>query len=114
LCVARRVCCECLDAGARDLGGVSPRDEVNPDFGFDALETLRADLESWGYALRARLPVHRRLLGRVPVAVREVADRTALPAWGSGEEGRDPGVGEFGQVARRNEGAAGSQLRIAV
>jgi len=52
----------CLDAGARDLGGVSPLDEVNPDFDFPPVTngetpqrgsgTLEALLRGWGYHLR--------------------------------------------------------------
>lgn len=48
----------CLAAGARDLGGLSPRDEVNPDYGFPQIADLSAQLTSWGYALAPRLAVH--------------------------------------------------------
>eukprot|EP00667_Euglena_gracilis_P013470 EG_transcript_13882 len=55
----------CLDAGARDLGGISPKDEVNPDFPFHGVDGagggLRATLARWGYELRPRLPVHAHL-----------------------------------------------------
>eukprot|EP01047_Picozoa_sp_COSAG01_P059831 COSAG01_NODE_7244_length_3262_cov_2.594289_1_plen_76_part_00 len=48
----------CLDAGARDLGWMSPKDEVNPDYGFPTADQLRS---SWG-----RLPVHERHMLDVP------------------------------------------------
>jgi len=51
----------CLDAGARDLGGISPRDEVNPDYDFPTIQNLRQQLDSWGYSLSARRAVHDRL-----------------------------------------------------
>ncbi|CAJ1375003.1 unnamed protein product [Effrenium voratum] len=49
---------ECLANGARDLGGISPRDEVNPDFAFPVLEELRKLLTEEGYILQSRLPVY--------------------------------------------------------
>eukprot|EP00741_Cyanophora_paradoxa_P013747 tig00020710_g13270.t1 len=48
---------ECLEAGARDLGGLSPRDEVNPGYAFPSLAALR---EAMGpdWKLVERLPVY--------------------------------------------------------
>ncbi len=49
---------DCLEAGARDLGGISPKDEVNPDyphFSYDGLVNL---LSSHGWQLGPRLPVY--------------------------------------------------------
>lgn len=56
----------CLDAGARDLGGMSPKDEVNPDYGFPTVDQLRQQLGQWGYSLQSRLPVHERHMLDVP------------------------------------------------
>jgi len=49
---------ECLDAGARDLGGISPVDEVNPDYPHPTPESLAAILEPKGWQLVPRLPVY--------------------------------------------------------
>lgn len=49
---------QCLENGAGDLGGISPRDEVNPDFSFPIIPQLRAALAKEGYRLEPRLPVY--------------------------------------------------------
>ena len=48
----------CLEAGARDLGGISPKDEVNPDYPHPTARSLKKILESAGWKLTARLPVY--------------------------------------------------------
>ncbi|HEY9876424.1 MAG TPA: 7,8-didemethyl-8-hydroxy-5-deazariboflavin synthase subunit CofG [Candidatus Obscuribacterales bacterium] len=48
----------CLDAGARDLGGIGPKDEVNPDYPHPPYERLREILEPAGWELVARSPVY--------------------------------------------------------
>ncbi len=48
----------CLTAGARDLGGIVPRDEVNPDYHHLQLSELTQLLASAGWELRPRLPVY--------------------------------------------------------
>lgn len=48
----------CLTAGARDLGGIVPKDEVNPDYHHLDLTALSALLTSAGWKLRPRLPVY--------------------------------------------------------
>ncbi|VXD22157.1 FO synthase subunit 1 [Planktothrix serta PCC 8927] len=48
----------CLDAGARDLGGIGPRDEVNPDYPHPDHQTLQAILDPNGWQLVRRLPVY--------------------------------------------------------
>jgi 7,8-didemethyl-8-hydroxy-5-deazariboflavin synthase len=48
----------CLDAGARDLGGIGPRDEVNPDYPHPEHQTLQAILAPNGWQLVRRLPVY--------------------------------------------------------
>jgi 7,8-didemethyl-8-hydroxy-5-deazariboflavin synthase len=48
----------CLTAGARDLGGISPKDEVNPDYPHLQLSELTALLTSNGWKLSPRLPVY--------------------------------------------------------
>lgn len=49
---------ECLAAGATDLGGISPKDEVNPDYPHPTHETLAAILYPAGWSLKPRLPVY--------------------------------------------------------
>jgi 7,8-didemethyl-8-hydroxy-5-deazariboflavin synthase len=48
----------CLDAGATDLGGIGPHDEVNPDYPHPTVDQLRSLLQSQGWQLTARLPVY--------------------------------------------------------
>ncbi|MEL7011088.1 MAG: 7,8-didemethyl-8-hydroxy-5-deazariboflavin synthase subunit CofG [Cyanobacteria bacterium J06588_4] len=48
----------CLDAGATDLGGISPIDEVNPDYPHPTYKSLSAILQPAGWELKARLPVY--------------------------------------------------------
>ena len=49
---------ECLAAGATDLGGISPIDEVNPDYPHPTYESLSAILQPAGWSLKPRLPVY--------------------------------------------------------
>ncbi len=48
----------CLAAGARDLGGLVPLDEVNPDYEHPSLNQLQACLASAGWHLQPRLPIY--------------------------------------------------------
>jgi 7,8-didemethyl-8-hydroxy-5-deazariboflavin synthase len=48
----------CLAAGARDLGGIVPKDEVNPDYHHLQLPALTTLLASAGWELAPRLPVY--------------------------------------------------------
>jgi 7,8-didemethyl-8-hydroxy-5-deazariboflavin synthase len=54
---------DCLTAGARDLGGISPVDEVNPDYPHPTAMGLRSVLEPAGWQLVERLPVYPQYLG---------------------------------------------------
>ena len=49
---------DCLEAGARDLGGISPKDEVNPDYPHLSCQGLIDLLASQGWELVPRLPVY--------------------------------------------------------
>ena len=53
----------CLEAGARDLGGIGPIDEVNPTYHHQQLSTLKDLLQSHGYHLSRRLPIYPRYDG---------------------------------------------------
>ncbi len=48
----------CLAAGARDLGGIVPKDEVNPDYHHLQLPALTILLASAGWELSPRLPIY--------------------------------------------------------
>ncbi|WP_445636248.1 7,8-didemethyl-8-hydroxy-5-deazariboflavin synthase subunit CofG [Nostoc sp. DSM 114161] len=48
----------CVEAGARDLGGISPKDEVNPDYPHLQKQVLREILQPAGWELIERLPVY--------------------------------------------------------
>lgn len=48
----------CLEAGARDLGGIGPKDEVNPDYPHLQHQQLAEILQPAGWQLVPRLPVY--------------------------------------------------------
>lgn len=48
----------CIEAGARDLGGIGPKDEVNPDYPHLTDEHLLQILNSAGWQLKPRLPIY--------------------------------------------------------
>lgn len=48
----------CLEAGVRDLGGIGPRDEVNPNYPHPIDSELAATLKAAGWDLIPRLPVY--------------------------------------------------------
>ena len=53
-----RLLLACLEAGARDLGGIGPKDEVNPDYPHPTPASLAQILEPAGWQLQPRLPVY--------------------------------------------------------
>jgi len=48
----------CLEAGARDLGGIGPHDEVNPDYPHPTAAGLAKHLATDGWQLVPRLPIY--------------------------------------------------------
>lgn len=48
----------CLDSGANDLGGISPKDEVNPDYPHLSARYIQEMLEGSNYKLVSRLPIY--------------------------------------------------------
>lgn len=48
----------CITAGARDLGGIVPKDEVNPDYHHLSVEQLTALLGEAGWPLQPRLAIY--------------------------------------------------------
>lgn len=65
----------CIAAGARDLGGISPKDEVNPDYPHLQEQELREILQPGGWELVPRLPVYPQfdswLSGKLATTVQE-------------------------------------------
>ena len=56
--VSRSQLLACLEAGASDLGGIGPHDEVNPDYPHPIDTELSDDLALAGWALVPRLPIY--------------------------------------------------------
>ncbi len=48
----------CIAAGAHDLGGIGPIDEVNPDYGHRSRESMAELLKTQSWTLQKRLPVY--------------------------------------------------------
>ncbi|MBD6618175.1 7,8-didemethyl-8-hydroxy-5-deazariboflavin synthase subunit CofG [Komarekiella sp. 'clone 1'] len=48
----------CIEAGARDLGGIGPKDEVNPDYPHLQEQALREILQPAWWKLVPRLPIY--------------------------------------------------------
>jgi FO synthase subunit 1 len=49
---------DCLKAGARDLGGICPLDEVNPDYHHSSVTSLKDFLAKHNWQLIPRLPIY--------------------------------------------------------
>lgn len=47
-----------LELGVRDLGGIVPKDEVNPDYHHQDINVIKQMLSQKGYELKPRLPVY--------------------------------------------------------
>jgi FO synthase subunit 1 len=61
----------CLKAGARDLGGIGPRDEVNPDYPHAIEVELAEILAKAGWKLVPRLPIYPQFDQWLPTPVGE-------------------------------------------
>ena len=70
----------CLETGARDLGGISPVDEVNPDYDHPTPESLRAAIAPAGWQLQPRLPIYPQYDPWLPEPMRSLVQtwRTSL------------------------------------
>ena len=60
----------CVQAGARDCGGLGPVDEVNPDFPHPSPQQLTTQLAAAGFELHLRLPVYPQYFDWVAPSVR--------------------------------------------
>ena len=56
--VSRETLLDCLTAGASDIGGIGPKDEVNPDYPHPHDRQLAELLERAGWQLHPRLPLY--------------------------------------------------------
>jgi 7,8-didemethyl-8-hydroxy-5-deazariboflavin synthase len=61
----------CLAAGARDLGGIGPKDEVNPNYRHPDRHSLAEILASAGWELVPRLPVYPQYCDRLPLSLQK-------------------------------------------
>lgn len=61
---------DCIEAGARDLGGIGPIDEVNPDYNHRRRESMVKLLNDRGWTLQKRLPVYEKYDGWLPERLR--------------------------------------------
>ncbi|WP_016948919.1 7,8-didemethyl-8-hydroxy-5-deazariboflavin synthase subunit CofG [Anabaena sp. PCC 7108] len=68
----------CIGAGARDLGGISPKDEVNPDYPHLQEQTLRKILQPRGWELVPRLPVYNQFTSWLS---EELAEKVKKKSW---------------------------------
>lgn len=66
---------ECIAAGARDLGGIVPKDEVNPDYSHLDRPSLREILASAGWQLVPRLPVYPQYYHWLPPQLKAAIER---------------------------------------
>ncbi|MBD1911541.1 MULTISPECIES: 7,8-didemethyl-8-hydroxy-5-deazariboflavin synthase subunit CofG [unclassified Leptolyngbya] len=73
----------CLEAGASDLGGVSPKDEVNPDYPHPQHIALEQMLAQAGWSLQPRLPIYPQFDGWLPLSLQRVVQswRQQLENW---------------------------------
>ncbi|OKH11109.1 7,8-didemethyl-8-hydroxy-5-deazariboflavin synthase subunit CofG [[Limnothrix rosea] IAM M-220] len=62
----------CVEAGASDLGGIVPKDEVNPDYEHLDLDIIRQELTKARKELRPRLAVYPQFDAWLPSAVKKV------------------------------------------
>lgn len=65
----------CLEAGARDLGGIGPKDEVNPDYPHLEHQALAEIVEPAGWQLLPRLPVYPQYDSWLPERLQTAVER---------------------------------------
>jgi len=75
----------CLEAGARDLGGIGPTDEVNPDYPHPLHDKLQRFLQDHGWMLKPRLPLYPRHYRWLDPALKASVDRWEQILYGRSE-----------------------------
>lgn len=73
--VSRSQLLVCLEVGASDLGGISPHDEVNPDYPHPIDTELADSLAAVGWKLVPRLPIYPQYDRWLPTALRRAVER---------------------------------------
>jgi len=68
----------CIEAGARDLGGIGPTDEVNPDYPHLHHQKLADILQSAGWELVQRLPVYPQYINSLPTNLQKAISKTLI------------------------------------
>jgi 7,8-didemethyl-8-hydroxy-5-deazariboflavin synthase len=68
----------CIEAGARDLGGIVPIDHVNPDYHHQAIAQLSEKLVQTGWVLQPRLPVYPHLIYKLSPQLQAAVQQTRL------------------------------------
>lgn len=66
-----RALLDCIAAGAEDLGGIGPIDEVNPDYEHRDLESTVAVLNAQGRSLQKRLPIYAKYDSWLPMHLQQ-------------------------------------------
>ncbi|MCT7951615.1 7,8-didemethyl-8-hydroxy-5-deazariboflavin synthase subunit CofG [Ancylothrix sp. C2] len=66
----------CIEAGARDLGGIGPWDEVNPDYPHPPHQKLADILQTAGWQLVQRLPVYPQHINTLPSHLQKAISQT--------------------------------------
>jgi FO synthase subunit 1 len=66
---------KCIAAGARDLGGIGPIDEVNPDYAHRRRESTDKLLQTQGWTLRRRLPIYEQYDEWLPKPLQSIVQR---------------------------------------
>lgn len=65
---------KCLEAGAKDLGGISPKDQVNPDYPHLTHKGLVKILQSQGWQLIPRLPLYPHYDSWLPLPLKQTVE----------------------------------------
>ncbi len=65
----------CIEAGARDLGGIGPIDEVNPDYDHRRRTSTAELLKTQGWTLRRRLPVYEKYDAWLPAPLQAAVQK---------------------------------------
>lgn len=68
----------CIEAGARDLGGIGPWDEVNPDYPHPHHQKLADILQPAGWQLIQRLPVYPQYINSLPPHLQKAISQTLI------------------------------------
>ncbi|MBF2025606.1 MAG: 7,8-didemethyl-8-hydroxy-5-deazariboflavin synthase subunit CofG [Oscillatoriales cyanobacterium C42_A2020_001] len=71
----------CVEAGAQDLGGIGPWDEVNPDYPHPTHTQLKTQLQEAGWELVPRLPVYPQYIDWLPEHLGAIAQKRLISAY---------------------------------